>query len=175
MKVVKSIFFLILADHLILIFSQNDDIIADDELKSVLTHQNDTISQYEESNSYSSSGHISSLNFVSGLMIIGGSLLATVILMAVIRMSASYHERRMQNSSPRLSGVTFHGDERLQDESDAEELHGDPASNGIIRPHLSHIQGKTRSHDGAEFVKLKHYEGTSSPPSRKKHHRIQSV
>lgn len=136
------------------------------------TTQNSTTLADESNSSSSSSTHkISSLNFTSGLIIIGISLIVTLVFMIAIRLSASYFEHRLISST--LPSCTILDDDRLHDESDGEELHGAPILH--TQPHLvSHLQGKVRSHEGAEFIKLKHYEGARSPPGGR-HLRVQSV
>jgi hypothetical protein len=146
-----------------------------DEIENqVLTQQNHSAMFEETTASSSSGGKISSLSFADGLFIIGGSLLATFILMMVIRLNTSSYEHRAGHLG--LASSAMVGDERLQDESDCEEHHTNHTARGIIRPHLMSLQGKTRSHEGAEFVKLDHYEGEGvRSPTSLKHHRIQSV
>jgi hypothetical protein len=147
----------------------------EEDHNATLTQQNLTVMADEASTSSSSSGKISSLSFADGLLIIGGSLLATFILMMVIRLNTSSYEHRATHLALPSSGMI--GDDRLQDESDCEEQHTEATPQGILRPRLMSLQGKTRSHEGAEFVKLNHYEGGEGmrSPTQTKHQRIQSV
>lgn len=117
---------------------------------------------------------ISELTFLNGLYIVGITILSVIFLIGLIKWSSLHYNKiitnnnNLNNSNNNFNNNNNEGEEKYnlnidddEDESDNERhgnLHLSNDTSNIVKSHLMNLQGKKKSHDGVEFIKLNHYD-----------------